>query len=200
MVVLVNMNFVFLHDSPKWLRTKGFTRKADLASEYFHDSSPLLHSTQDDEIQITNSTSELNDSNLSQKKFSYFTWPILRPLLVCTSSQSVAVDGGRTCGRPPSQKYPKNLVVQLLLLGPKFRLLFVTRECASGGSRGGIRGIGGIYPPTIIFGSMSVDLFFIISLLVTIIPSSKYTLIYRKLTIGCCSSNFFSQFLQCTYM
>ena len=49
-------------------------------------------------------------------------------------------------------------------------------------------GIGGIYPPTKVFDSMSVDLFFIISHLVTIIPSSKYTVIYRKLTIGCCTS------------
>ena len=86
MIVLVNINFVFLHDSPKWLRTKGFTRKADLASEYFHDSSPLLHSTQDDEMQTTNSTSELNNLTLSQKISSYFTWPILRPILVCISS------------------------------------------------------------------------------------------------------------------
>ena len=90
MVVLVNINFVFLPESPKWLRTKGYTRKADLVSEYFHDStqenSPLLHDP-DEGIQVTNSTTESNTSTLSQKISSYLTWPILRPLLVCTSSQ-----------------------------------------------------------------------------------------------------------------
>ena len=90
MVVLVNINFVFLPESPKWLRTKGYTRKADLVSEYFHDStqenSPLLQDP-DEEIQVTNSTTESNTSTLSQKISSYLTWPILRPLLVCTSSQ-----------------------------------------------------------------------------------------------------------------
>ena len=51
----------------------------------------------------------------------------------------VAADGGgERAVAPPPQKYSKNLVVQLSLLGPKFRLLFVTRVYeASGGSRGG---------------------------------------------------------------
>ena len=90
MVVLINMNFVFLPESPKWLRTKGFTRKAELSSEYFHDSSQEISPSlqdQDNEIRMTSPTSELNNnSTLSQKISSYFTWPILRPVLVCTSS------------------------------------------------------------------------------------------------------------------
>ena len=38
MVVFMNLNLVFLPESPKWLRNKGWTEKADLASEYFYDS------------------------------------------------------------------------------------------------------------------------------------------------------------------
>ena len=50
----------------------------------------------------------------------------------------MAADGGGVNVRsPPSQKYPNNLIVLLLLSGLKFRLLFVTRVYeASGGSRG----------------------------------------------------------------
>ena len=90
MVMVININFFFLPESPKWLRTKGYTRKAELVSEYFHGSSqensPLLQDS-DEEIQVTNSTSESNDLIQSQKNYSYLTWPILRPLLICTSSQ-----------------------------------------------------------------------------------------------------------------
>ena len=42
----------------------------------------------------------------------------------------VAADGGgRTCGRSPSlrRKYPRDLIVHLLIWGPKFLLLFDTR-------------------------------------------------------------------------
>ncbi|KAI6660576.1 Sugar transporter ERD6-like 4 [Oopsacas minuta] len=82
-LVIINLNLVFLPDSPKWLRTKGYVDKAKIASEYFYDSSeellPLL---------LPDQTIVFEDTNLSQKIASYFTWPVLRPLLVCISVQS----------------------------------------------------------------------------------------------------------------
>ena len=46
MVVFMSLNLVFLPESPKWLRNKGWNEKADKANEYFYDSpqesSPLI--------------------------------------------------------------------------------------------------------------------------------------------------------------
>ena len=38
MVVFMTLNFVYLPESPKWLKIKGLTEKADKASEYFYSS------------------------------------------------------------------------------------------------------------------------------------------------------------------
>ena len=84
-VVIVNLNFVFLPESPKWLRKKGYTKRANLANSYFHDCSqevsPLI---QDEEC---DTTSVIESPTLTQSIRSYFVWPIMRPLLVCISVQ-----------------------------------------------------------------------------------------------------------------
>ena len=82
-VVIVNLNFVFLPESPKWLRKKGYTEKANLASSYFHDCSQEISPLIGEEVSDT--TSEIECHTLSQRIRSYFVWPIMRPLLVCIS-------------------------------------------------------------------------------------------------------------------
>ena len=83
-IVIVNLNLVFLPESPKWLRKKGYTEKANLASSYFLDCSqeisPLIE-------EVSDTTSGIECHTLSQRIRSYFVWPILRPLLVCVSVQ-----------------------------------------------------------------------------------------------------------------
>ena len=86
MVVLMNLNLVFLPESPVWLRNKGWIEKANKADEFFYDSpkesSPLIATSASVEL-----VRELANDTLSQKISSYLKWPIIRPLLVCCSIQ-----------------------------------------------------------------------------------------------------------------
>ena len=111
MVVFMNLNLVFLPESPKWLRRKGWSKKADEACDYFsiypnvdtplisdeiiRESSDLLY---DSESETSNTITDFNQNQdssfykshirkLKQSISSYFTWPIIRPLLVCSSVQ-----------------------------------------------------------------------------------------------------------------
>ena len=119
MVVFMNLNLVFLPESPKWLRNKGHRKKADKANEYFYDSpqeiSPIITNEMGSEsretgneisvtpanncentnlIQIASSSNNTApipnvspNASLHEKISSYFTWPVIRPLLVCCSLQ-----------------------------------------------------------------------------------------------------------------
>ena len=108
MLVFMNLNLVFLPESPKWLRIKGWNKKADEACEYFHNypncETPLISdeiisdSLVDPENEISeavNNQSQIQKSNVPKSQIRklrefisiYFTWPIIRPLLVCSSVQ-----------------------------------------------------------------------------------------------------------------
>ena len=108
MLVFMNLNLVFLPESPKWLRRKGWNKKADKACEYFHNypncetpliSDEIISDSLDDpgnEISDTgNNQSQIQESNVPKSQLRklkyfisiYFTWPIIRPLLVCSSIQ-----------------------------------------------------------------------------------------------------------------
>ena len=92
MVVFMSLNLVFLPESPKWLRNKGWNEKADKANEYFHDSpqesSPLITNESgidtENEIPVITVT---QSASLLENISSYFIWPVIRPLLVCGSIQ-----------------------------------------------------------------------------------------------------------------
>ena len=108
MLVFMNLNLVFLPESPKWLMRKRWNKKADEAYDYFHNypncETPLISdeiisdSLDDPENEISDTINNLNqnqESNLPRSqirilrefKSIYFTWPIIRPLLVCSSVQ-----------------------------------------------------------------------------------------------------------------
>ena len=85
MIVVMNLNLVFLPESPKWLKYKGWTEKADKANDYFYDSSqennPLIST--ESPVLVRKPAS----NTFPQKISSYLKWPIIRPLLVCCSIQ-----------------------------------------------------------------------------------------------------------------
>ena len=86
MVVFMTLNFVYLPESPKWLKIKGLSEKADKASEYFYSSpQESTNLTVEGEEPISESAS--SDASLYDKIRSYFVWPVLRPMLVCISIQ-----------------------------------------------------------------------------------------------------------------
>ena len=106
MLVFMNLNLVFLPESPKCLRRKCWNTKADDSCEYFHNypncESPLISveiisdSLVDPENEISeavNYQSQIEKSNVPKSRIRklkefisiYFTWPIIRPLLVCSS-------------------------------------------------------------------------------------------------------------------
>ncbi|KAI6653762.1 Sugar transporter ERD6-like 6 [Oopsacas minuta] len=78
------LNVVFLPESPKWLQKKGFTEKAERARNYYYNS------LQNEECQKI--TENLNvelwvpaGASIKEKISSYFVWPVIRPMLVCSS-------------------------------------------------------------------------------------------------------------------
>ena len=86
MVVFTNLNLVFIPESPKWLRDRGWNKKADQACEYFYNSSQegLLRSET-----ASNSKNEVSTQKIkfSKRITDYLIWPVIRPLLVCSSVQ-----------------------------------------------------------------------------------------------------------------
>ena len=78
------LNIVFVPESPKWLQENGFTERATRARRYFYNS------LQDEECQrLTEERKAKFDfppgTSIKQKIKSYFVWPVLRPMLVCST-------------------------------------------------------------------------------------------------------------------
>ena len=67
MVVFMNLNLVFLPESPKWLRNKGHRKKADKANEYFYDSpqeiSPIITNEMGSESRETGNEISVTSAN-----------------------------------------------------------------------------------------------------------------------------------------
>ena len=87
MILFMNLNLVFLPESPKWLRNKGWEERAEKASKYYFDFIGEDTALVSNEEQETNPRKEIDstDLTLSQDISSYFTWPVIRPLLVACS-------------------------------------------------------------------------------------------------------------------
>ena len=87
MVVFMTLNFVYLPESPRWLRNKGLTEEANKANEYFYSSQE--NTVESGELSESVSDEFLLPSNASlyDRIRSYFAWPVLRPMLVCSSIQ-----------------------------------------------------------------------------------------------------------------
>ena len=89
LIVFMNLNLVFLPESPKWLLKKGLTEKAEKANEYFYN------------IPISGTVTTATDNNITpqgttlrHKITNYLKWPVLRPLLVCCSLQILKTFSG----------------------------------------------------------------------------------------------------------
>ena len=89
LIVFMNLNLVFLPESPKWLMKKGLERKAEIASEYFYNI-PLSETVT--KATYNNSTSQ--ETTLRHKISNYLKWPILRPLFICCSLQILKTFSG----------------------------------------------------------------------------------------------------------
>ena len=108
MLVFMNLNLVFLPESPMWLRKKGWNKKADEACDYFHNypncetpliSDEIISDSLDDPengiSETSNNQNQIQEPNVPKSQISklreyisiYFEWPIIRPLLVCSSVQ-----------------------------------------------------------------------------------------------------------------
>ena len=74
----VVLNLVFLPESPKWLKKKGWIEKAKKANTYFYNY--------DTNFECLTEVKYVNlDTPFKQKLSSYFVWPVIRPMLVCSS-------------------------------------------------------------------------------------------------------------------
>ena len=119
MLVFMNLNLVFLPESPKWLKKKGWTEKAVKANEYFYESNPETTPIIQIEIQTDNVLIPPNASFYKKVK-SYFVWPVLRPLLVCSSIQFFKALSGQEYLLSYSAHTLKNVVN----FNPKYAALF----------------------------------------------------------------------------
>ena len=87
MILFLNLNLVFLPESPRWLRNMGWEERAEKASKYYFDfngENTALVSNEKEEPNPEKET-DTKDLTLSQKISSYLTWPVIRPLLVACS-------------------------------------------------------------------------------------------------------------------
>ncbi|KAI6659154.1 hypothetical protein LOD99_14830 [Oopsacas minuta] len=87
MIAFTTLNFVFLPETPRWLRNKGWDDRANQAREYY-----FYNPSQDNSI--NEEISENVNASFSQKISSYFVWPVLRPLLVCCTIQIFKASSG----------------------------------------------------------------------------------------------------------
>ena len=83
MIAFMSINLVFLPESPNWLRQKGMVTRAESAIRYFYD--PPVTETDTD----TQEVSDNPPGNIS----TYFTWIIIRPMLVSLTIQMVVSCG-----------------------------------------------------------------------------------------------------------
>ena len=89
-VVFMNLNFVFLPESPRWLKEKGWEKKAKQACDYFHETPQEICESSElcnDSEQSKENINTNEHSRISEKISSYFVWPVIRPVLICSSSQ-----------------------------------------------------------------------------------------------------------------
>ncbi|KAI6659155.1 Sugar transporter ERD6-like 6 [Oopsacas minuta] len=129
MIVFITLNFVFLPETPRWLRNKGWDDRANQAREYFYD---LYQENTSDEVNTKmSSDSSLENVNVSfsQKISSYFVWPVLRPLLVCCTIQIFKASSGQEYLLP----YSAHTLESSISFNPKIAgLLFAVPELIGG--------------------------------------------------------------------
>ena len=82
-IAFMNLNFAFLPESPRWLINKGFYKKAAQVNEYLYGSYKEI--CQVTYTPISKVLEEEKPLTLRQKMSTYFTWPVFRPILVCSS-------------------------------------------------------------------------------------------------------------------
>ena len=118
MIVFMNINLVFLPESPKWLRNKGWVSKAEKATEYFYnipqENVPILETTAEEP------TTETHSTTLKQKVANYFIWPVLRPLLICCSLQIFKTFSGHQY----LLAYAAHVLDKAVSINPKIAALF----------------------------------------------------------------------------
>ena len=93
MVAFMVLNLLLLPESPKWLLKKGMLQSAKKARAYFYDSEvtdPLIPSDSDG---ATHSSENKNPS-LRDDIYTYIKWPVIRPLLVCSTIQIFKCSSG----------------------------------------------------------------------------------------------------------
>ena len=115
--VFMIVNLVFLPESPKWLRNKGWIYMANQASDCFHGlrdteyvcDLSTTESSQQESICLIDYRVSLRD-RISQ----YFTWPIIRPMLICTSIQVYKI----VCGYMLLVSYSAHILEEGLNMNP----------------------------------------------------------------------------------
>ena len=122
MTVFMIVNLVFLPESPIWLRNKGWIYKANQASKYFNGLGITEYvcdlnteSCQHESVCLIDNRVSLRD-RISQ----YFTWPIIRPLLICTSIQVYSV----VCGYMLLVSYSAHILEKGLNMNPNIVICF----------------------------------------------------------------------------
>ena len=92
-ISIIILNIIFLPESPKWLQENGLPERAKRARKYFYNS------FQDEECQKL--TKERNTefdfppgTSIKQRIASYFVWPVLRPMLVCSTMHLFKTSSG----------------------------------------------------------------------------------------------------------
>ena len=96
MTTFMVVNLLFLPESPKWLANKGLYKSARKAREYFYTSNETIPLNSVAINHITSYNSFVYKPSLRRQISTYLTWPVIRPLLVCSSVQLFKCSSGYT--------------------------------------------------------------------------------------------------------
>ena len=106
-IAFMSLNLVFLPESPNWLRQKGMVARAESAIRYFYDP-PVTETDTDTDTQ---EVSDNPPGNIS----TYFTWIIIRPMLVSLTIQMAVSCATHSFSRPIQLTHSIKLLISTLM-------------------------------------------------------------------------------------
>ena len=93
-LLIVTFNLLFPYESPQWLKSKGWTDKSIEAEKYYGKTENCISEPHFETTSCSLPPSCSPDKELPRQLSSFMSWPIIRPLLICISTQVLKTCSG----------------------------------------------------------------------------------------------------------